>query len=78
MDDRRRPAARRPLPMRSLSALAVIVVLTTMALGLGYRGLYLLQRNGDRYFLLAVDGSPDTGRLLVLKDGDPVRVELGR
>lgn len=43
-----------------------------------YSGLHLLQRNGDRYFLLSVDGTPDTGRLAVLKDGEGMRIELGR
>jgi hypothetical protein len=43
-----------------------------------YTGLHLLQRNGDRYFLLAVDRAPETGRLVVLRDGDSTRIELGR
>jgi hypothetical protein len=42
-----------------------------------YTGLYLLQRNADRYFLLAVDRTPETGRLIVLRDGDTTRIQLG-
>ena len=43
-----------------------------------YTGLHLLQRNDDRYFLLTVDRTPDSARLVVLKDGEAIRTELGR
>jgi hypothetical protein len=41
-------------------------------------GLRLIHRSGARYFLLAVGTTPDTGRLMVLQDGENVRLELGR
>lgn len=42
-----------------------------------YTGLRLLQRNGDRYFLLDLNGTPASARLVVLRDGEGLRVELG-
>jgi len=48
------------------------------AYGYRYDGLQLIQRAGDRYFLLAVDGTPDTGHLVILREGEGLRFELGR
>jgi hypothetical protein len=41
-----------------------------------YDGLYLLQRSGDKYFLLT-DGWPRDGRLLILLESDEMRLEFG-
>jgi hypothetical protein len=48
--------------------------------GYRYDGLYLLQRSGDKYFLLT-DGwqdDPSQGRLVVLPDDESIRLEFGR
>lgn len=42
-----------------------------------YTGLYLLQRSGDKYFLLTDGWSQDQGRLIVLPDTPGIRVEFG-
>jgi hypothetical protein len=46
----------------------------------GYRcsGLRLVQRSGERYFLLAVGQTADTSKLVIIQDGDTVRLEIGR
>lgn len=47
------------------------------AYGYQYAGLYLLQRSGDKYFLLTEGWDRDEGRLIVLPDGPTIRVEFG-
>lgn len=42
-----------------------------------YVGLYLLQRSGDKYFLLTDGWERDDGRLLVLTDNESIRLEFG-
>ena len=42
-----------------------------------YDGLYLLQRSGGKYFLLSDGWSAGEGRLIIVPDGDAVRVEFG-
>ena len=42
-----------------------------------YSGLYLLQRSGDKYFLLTDGWNADQGRLVVLPDNSGIRVEFG-
>ena len=42
-----------------------------------YDGLYLLQRSGDKYFLLTDGWRHDDGRLIVLADTDAIRLEFG-
>jgi hypothetical protein len=42
-----------------------------------YSGLYLLQRSGDKYFLLTDGWNEDRGRLVVLPDNSGIRVEFG-
>jgi hypothetical protein len=42
-----------------------------------YDGLYLLQRSGDKYFLLTDGWESDSGRLLVLTDNESIRLEFG-
>lgn len=41
-----------------------------------YTGLHLLQRTGDRYFLVPHDWSPETTPLIVLRDEASIRVEF--
>jgi hypothetical protein len=43
-----------------------------------YSGLYLLQRSGDKYFLLTDGWNEHQGRLVVLPDNSAIRVEFGR
>jgi hypothetical protein len=50
---------------------------TNSAYGYEYSGLYLLQRSGDKYFLLTDGWDNDTGRLIVLPDSSTIRVEFG-
>ena len=45
--------------------------------GYRYSGLYLLQRSGDKYFLLTDGWDEDQGRLVVLPDNSGIRVEFG-
>ena len=45
--------------------------------GYRYSGLYLLQRSGDKYFLLTDGWDEDKGRLVVLPDDSGIRVEFG-
>jgi hypothetical protein len=45
--------------------------------GYRYSGLYLLQRSGDKYFLLTDGWDEDQGRLVVLPDTSGIRVEFG-
>jgi hypothetical protein len=47
------------------------------AYGYEYSGLYLLQRSGDKYFLLTDGWDNDTGRLIVLPDSATIRVQFG-
>jgi hypothetical protein len=47
------------------------------AYGYEYSGLYLLQRSGDKYFLLTDGWDSDKGRLIVLPDSPTIRVEFG-
>jgi hypothetical protein len=47
------------------------------AYGYEYSGLYLLQRSGDKYFLLTDGWDSDKGRLIVLPDSATIRVEFG-
>ncbi|MEP6762284.1 MAG: hypothetical protein ABJA93_13090 [Sporichthyaceae bacterium] len=42
-----------------------------------YSGLYLLQRSGDKYFLLTDGWNENQGRLVVLPDNSGIRVEFG-
>jgi hypothetical protein len=42
-----------------------------------YSGLYLLQRSGDKYFLLTQGWDSDTGRLIVLPDSAAIRLQFG-
>jgi hypothetical protein len=42
-----------------------------------YSGLYLLQRSGDKYFLLTAGWDTGNGRLIVLPDNPSIRVEFG-
>ena len=42
-----------------------------------YTGLFLLQRSGEKYFLLTEGWNNDEGRLLVVADTDAIRVEFG-
>ena len=42
-----------------------------------YSGLYLLQRSGDKYFLLTAGWAENQGRLVVLPDNSGIRVEFG-
>jgi hypothetical protein len=42
-----------------------------------YSGLYLLQRSGEKYFLLTDGWAQNEGRLVVLPDSDSIRVEFG-
>ncbi len=43
-----------------------------------YSGLYLLQRSGDKYFLLTDGWDTDDGRLIVLPDSPTIRIEFGQ
>ncbi len=45
--------------------------------GYRYTGLYLLQRSGDKYFLLTDGWNENQGRLVVLPDNGAIRVEFG-
>ena len=45
--------------------------------GYRYSGLYLLQRSGDKYFLLTDGWNEGQGRLVVLPDESGIRVEFG-
>ena len=45
--------------------------------GYSYTGLYLLQRSGDKYFLLTDGWGEGQGRLVVLPDTSSIRVEFG-
>jgi len=45
--------------------------------GYRYAGLYLLQRSGDKYFLLTDGWDEGKGRLVVLPDNSSIRVEFG-
>jgi len=47
------------------------------AYGYQYSGLYLLQRSGNKYFLLTGGWDKDAGRLIVLPDSPSIRVEFG-
>jgi hypothetical protein len=47
------------------------------AYGYEYSGLYLLQRSGDKYFLLTDGWDSDKGRLIVLPDSPTIRIEFG-
>jgi hypothetical protein len=47
------------------------------AYGYEYTGLYLLQRSGDKYFLLTNGWDNGQGRLIVLPDSAAIRVEFG-
>ena len=47
------------------------------AYGFQYSGLYLLQRSGDKYFLLTDGWDTDAARLFVLPDNAAIRVEFG-
>jgi hypothetical protein len=47
------------------------------AYGFAYSGLYLLQRSGDKYFLLTTGWDTNDGRLIVLADNTSIRVEFG-
>ena len=42
-----------------------------------YEGLYLLQRSGGKYFLLTDGWHQDRGRLVILADGEAIRLEFG-
>ncbi len=42
-----------------------------------YSGLYLLQRSGEKYFLLTDGWGEDEGRLVVIPDTETIRVEFG-
>jgi hypothetical protein len=42
-----------------------------------YSGLYLLQRSGDKYFLLTQGWDENKGKLIVLPDSPTIRVEFG-
>jgi hypothetical protein len=42
-----------------------------------YSGLYLLQRSGEKYFLLTDGWNAGKGRLVVLPDNSGIRVEFG-
>ena len=42
-----------------------------------YEGLYLLQRSGNKYFLLTDGWQFDRGRLLILTDSESIRLEFG-
>lgn len=42
-----------------------------------YEGLYLLQRSGNKYFLLTDGWQLDRGRLLILTDSESIRLEFG-
>jgi hypothetical protein len=50
---------------------------TNSAYGFEYSGLFLLQRSGDKYFLLTTGWDTDAGRLVVLADNPSIRVEFG-
>ena len=41
-----------------------------------YTGLMLVQRSSDRYFLLAVGTTPDSGKMIIIKDSETIRIEL--
>jgi len=49
----------------------------TSAYRFRYDGLYLLQRSGDKYFLLTDGWDEGDGRLIILGDTDSVRLEFG-
>jgi hypothetical protein len=42
-----------------------------------YEGLYLLQRSGQKYFLVTDGWQRNQGRLLVFSDSDSIRIEFG-
>ena len=42
-----------------------------------YEGLYLLQRSGDKYFLLTDGWDDGDGRLVILGDSETIRLEFG-
>jgi len=42
-----------------------------------YEGLYLLQRSGNKYFLLTDGWQNDRGRLLIITDSESIRLEFG-
>jgi hypothetical protein len=46
------------------------------AYGYRYRGLYLLQRSGNKYFLLTDGWANEQGRLLVIPDTTDIRLEF--
>jgi putative component of toxin-antitoxin plasmid stabilization module len=48
-----------------------------VAYGYRYSGLYLLQRSGNKYFLLTGGWDQDQGRLIVVPDSDTIRLEFG-
>jgi len=48
-----------------------------VAYGYRYSGLYLLQRSGNKYFLLTDGWDQDRGRLIVVPDSDSIRLEFG-
>lgn len=45
--------------------------------GYRYDGLYLLQRSGEKYFLLNDGWTGGAGRLVILPDDDSIRLEFG-
>jgi hypothetical protein len=47
------------------------------AYGYAYSGLYLLQRSGDKYFLLTQGWDTNAGRLIVLPDTPAIRLQFG-
>ena len=42
-----------------------------------YQGLFLLQRSGEKYFLLPGGWTRQDGRLLIFPESDEVRLEFG-
>jgi hypothetical protein len=48
------------------------------AFGYRYSGLYLLQRSGQKYFLITDGWLRDEGRLIVVSDAETIRVEFGQ
>jgi hypothetical protein len=43
-----------------------------------YDGLRLVQRSGDRYLLMSERRDARTSRIIVLRDGDDLRMEFAR
>lgn len=48
------------------------------AYGFSYERLYLLQRSGEKYFLLTEGWQESQGRLLIFADSESIRLEFGR